>query len=102
MPLPRLALAAGIGAEVSPPRFCNEYLRGDFKADDGAAAKLESLVEASGYDEAVKLAVDRHDLAARDNTAGVGSDERPKAMRRRQLRRRGFFDRWKRAKVVDR
>jgi hypothetical protein len=63
---------------------------------EGAWVKLEKLIEASGYDEAVKLAVDLRDLAARDksNTAFA---KRFEAMRKRQLRRRGFFDRWKRA-----
>ena len=68
---------------------------------DGAWAKLEKLVEASSYDEAVKLAVDLRDLATRDGTA-AGFDKRFEAMRKRQLRRRGFFDRWKRAGVVAR
>jgi hypothetical protein len=63
---------------------------------DGAWAKLEKLVEASRYDEALTLAVDLRALATRDGTA-AGFDKRFKAMRKRQLRRRGFFDRWKRA-----
>jgi len=48
-----------------------------------------------------KLAVDLRDLATRDGTA-AGFDKRFEAMRKRQLRRRGFFDRWKRAGVVAR
>jgi hypothetical protein len=67
---------------------------------DGAWAKLEKLVEASSYDEAVKLAVDLRDLASRDGTA-ASFVKRFKAMRKRQLRRRGFFDRWKRANETE-
>jgi len=63
---------------------------------DGAWAKLEKLVESSGYDEAVKLAVDLRDLAEREKTAAAFA-KRFEALRKRQLRRRGFFDRWKRA-----
>jgi hypothetical protein len=62
----------------------------------GAWAKLEKLVEASRYDEAVTLAVDLRDVATLDGTS-VGFTKRFEAMHRRQLRRRGFFDRWKRA-----
>jgi hypothetical protein len=65
---------------------------------DGAWAKLEKLVEASSYDEAVRHALDLSDLATRDGTAPVFA-QRFEALRKRQLRRRGFFDRWKRAEV---
>lgn len=63
---------------------------------DGAWVKLEKLIDASSYDEAVKLAVDLRDLAAGDKSS-VAFAKRFEAMRKRQLRRRGFFDRWKRA-----
>lgn len=63
---------------------------------DGAWAKLERYVEASCYDDALPLAVDLRDLATRDGTAPEFAG-RFEAMRKRQLRRRGFFDRWKRA-----
>jgi hypothetical protein len=63
---------------------------------DGAWARLEELVEAGDHDLAVKLAVDLRDLATREATA-VSFAERFEALRRRQVRRRGFFDRWKRA-----
>lgn len=66
---------------------------------DGAWAKLEKLVEASRYDEAVTLAVDLRDLATRDGTAS-GFAKRFEAMRKHLLRRRGFFDRWKRMEVT--
>ena len=57
--------------------------------------ELEVLVGKSAYEEAVKLAIDLRDLENRDG--GPGSfDVRFQAMRKRQLRRRGFFDRWKR------
>jgi hypothetical protein len=61
-----------------------------------AWTKLEKLVEASRYDEAASLAVDLRELATRDGTT-AGFAARFEAMRKRQLRRRGFFDRWKRA-----
>ena len=63
---------------------------------DGAWATLERHVEASRYDDALPLAVDLRDLAARDGTAPEFA-ARFEAMRKRQIRRRGFFDRWKRA-----
>jgi hypothetical protein len=62
---------------------------------DEAWAKLEVLVGKSAYDEAVKLASDLRDLGKRDGASG-SFDVRFEAMRKRQLRRRGFFDRWKR------
>ena len=63
---------------------------------DGAWVKLEKLIEASTYDEAVKLAVDLRELAAGDKRNAAFA-KRFEAMRKRQLLRRGFFDRWKRA-----
>ncbi|WP_438043781.1 hypothetical protein [Sorangium sp. So ce128] len=62
---------------------------------DAAWSELEALVAKSAYDEALKLAIDLRDLAARDDT-NAAFTERFKAMRKRQSRRRGFFDRWKR------
>jgi hypothetical protein len=61
---------------------------------DGAWEKLEKLVASSAYDAAVKLAVDLRDLATRDGEATAFTD-RFQALRKRQIRRRGFFDRWK-------
>jgi hypothetical protein len=61
-----------------------------------AWAKLEKLVETSAYDEAVKLAIDLRDLATREKEAPEFA-RRFEAMRERQRRRRGFFERWKRA-----
>jgi hypothetical protein len=62
---------------------------------DAAWAELEALVEKSAYDEAMTLAVDLRDLARRAYVTAsfTASFE---AMRTRLLRRRGFFDRWKR------
>ncbi len=65
------------------------------KRVDEAWAKLEALVAGSAYEEAVKLASDLRDLAKRDG-ASASFGRRFEAMRKRQLRRRGFFDRWKR------
>ena len=62
---------------------------------DAAWAKLEKLVYASDYDEAMTLAVDLWDLAARDDDAKIFA-VRFETMRKRLLRHRGFFDRWKR------
>jgi hypothetical protein len=65
---------------------------------DGAWAKLEGLVESSNYDEAVKLARELRELALRD-PANPTFTSRFEALRKRQQRRRGFFDRWKRADI---
>lgn len=65
---------------------------------DGAWSKLEKLVEASDYDEALMLAIDLRDLATRAAAAPAFA-RRFAALRKRQLRRRGFFDRWKRANL---
>ena len=63
---------------------------------DGAWRRLEELVAASSYEEAMKLAKDLRNLATRK-----GEPESFRArfdeLRKRQSRRRGFFDRWKRA-----
>jgi hypothetical protein len=67
---------------------------------EGAWSKLEKLVEASDYDVAVKLAIDLRDLATREATAPAFA-RRFEALRKRRLRRRGFFDRWKRANESD-
>jgi hypothetical protein len=69
-----------------------DKLAGDTEA---AWRKLEKLIEASGYDQAVALAIDLRDLAARER-AQLAFATRFEAVRKRQLRRRGFFDRWKR------
>lgn len=61
---------------------------------DGAWVRLEDRVAASEYDEAVKLAEDLRALAARDDDL-AGFAARFAALRGRQSRRRGFFDRWK-------
>ncbi|RKH52971.1 hypothetical protein D7X55_05490 [Corallococcus sp. AB049A] len=63
---------------------------------EGAWAELERLVEASDYDGAVRLAIDLRDLAFRD-AKGMAFARRFETLRKRQMRRRGFFDRWKRA-----
>ncbi|NOK05851.1 MULTISPECIES: hypothetical protein [Myxococcus] len=61
---------------------------------DGAWARLEARVAASEYDEAVRLAEDLRALATRDDDL-AGFAARFAALRGRQARRRGFFDRWK-------
>jgi len=61
-----------------------------------AWSELAQLVETSAYDPAFALAIDLRALAARDG----GLTEfaaRFEAFRKQHLRRRGFFDRWKRA-----
>ena len=62
---------------------------------DGAWSELEDLIARSAYDEALKLALDLRNLAARDGTSArfAATFE---AMRKRQARRRGFFDRRRR------
>jgi hypothetical protein len=63
---------------------------------DGGWAKLEQLIEARRFDEAVTLAIDLRDLATRDGTSTSFANGF-KEMRKRQLGRRAFFERWKRA-----
>jgi len=66
------------------------------KREPAAWTELETMIEESRYDAAVKLALDLRDLAAREKHQGsfIGKLE---ALRKRQSRKRGFFDRWKRA-----
>jgi hypothetical protein len=90
-------------AEAARARKAAERAEGDRQrrltklAPDLEAAwkKLETLVESRAYDEAVKLAVDLRDLATRDAEA-VAFAKRFETLRKRYLRRRGFFDQWKR------
>ena len=63
---------------------------------DAAWTKLEGLVEKSAYDDALGLAIDLRDVATRDGSTAAFA-ARFEAMRKSRLRRRGFFDRWKRA-----
>jgi hypothetical protein len=65
---------------------------------DGAWKELEKLVASSAYDTALKLAVDLRDLAAGKGEAAAFA-RRFEALRKRQMRRRGFLDRWKRLSV---
>jgi len=65
------------------------------KRVDEAWANLELLVARSAYADAVKLAIDLRDLGKRDEASG-SFDVRFAAMRKRQLRRRPFFERWRR------
>lgn len=65
------------------------------KRVDVAWKEFEALVEKSAYDDALKLAIDLRDLAKRDGDNGSFAVTF-EAMRKRQIRRRGFFDRWKR------
>jgi hypothetical protein len=102
-------------AEITPTRFWNEYNWGDLKADpatllaryfdayafDVAWTKLEALIDAKEYDTAMKLALDLRDLAARDGSAEAFAASFT-AMRKRQLRRREFFDHWKRENAPSR
>ena len=61
---------------------------------DAAWSELETLVDEKDYDAAIKLAIDLRDLAKRDGAVAAFA-KRFEALRKRQLRRRGFFDRWK-------
>lgn len=60
----------------------------------GAWKKLTKLVENSKYDQAMTLAVALHDLAVRDGDQAA-FEVQFAALRKSQIRRRGFFDRWK-------
>jgi len=61
---------------------------------DAAWVELEARVDKKDYDAAVKLAIDLRDLAKRDGAVAAFA-RRFEALRKRQLRRRGFFDRWR-------
>lgn len=63
---------------------------------DGAWVELEQLVGKSSYDAALTLASELRELATRDGES-IAFGERFDGLRKRQQRRRGFFDRWKRA-----
>jgi hypothetical protein len=68
---------------------------------DSAWRELDAMVDKKEYDAATKLAADLRDLAERDGLAAPFA--KPfEEMRKRQLRRRGFFDRWKRENQQDR
>ncbi len=62
---------------------------------DAAWTELEALVDKQDYDAAIKLAIDLRDLARRDRAVAPFT-ERFAALRKRQPRRRAFFDRWER------
>ncbi len=68
---------------------------------DAAWANLEEVVAGSDYDGAVRLAMDLRDLAAREGESPAFA-ARFAAMRERQSRRRGFFQRWNRANETPR
>jgi len=85
------AARAKAAADAARDRYLTK-LGADVEA---AWAKLEKLVESSRYDDAVSLAVDLRDLAIRDAASLEAFAVRFEAMRKRKLRRRGFFDRWK-------
>jgi len=82
-------------------RVRNRQLDELSKRVDAVWSKLEGLVEKSAYEEAIQLAVDLRDLAVRDGASDVFSS-RFKAMKKRQLRRRAFFERWRRESGIDR
>lgn len=63
---------------------------------DGTWRRLEELVATSAYEEAVKLAKDLRDLSTRKGEPEA-FPARFEEMRKRQSRRRGFFDRWRHA-----
>lgn len=65
------------------------------KRGDEVWTELEALVAKSAYQEAVELAIDLRELGKRDGGSG-SFDVRFAAMRKRLIRRRAFFDRWKR------
>ena len=71
------------------------------KRGEAAWTELEQLVERSAYDEALTLAIELRDLAAREGDDD-GFATRFAALRKRQLRRRGFIDRWNRANAPGR
>mgnify|MGYP003579598110 CR=1 FL=1 len=78
-------------ADVARTRHMNKLAR-DI---DGGWARLTKLVEKSQYEQAMMVAIDLRDLAVRDGDQATFA-ARFAALRKSQMRRRGFFDRWKR------
>ena len=103
-------------AEITPTRFWSEYRGGDLKADPAehvergfdahidfanwGTHRLMLRVQAKRVD-ATTRAIDLRDLA-RCHGSEVRSAKAFDAMRKGQLRRRGFFDRWNREHEPDR
>ena len=65
-----------------------------------AGSKLERVIHASDYEMAVKFAIDLLDIGTREARAPAFA-ACFEALRKRQPRRRGFFDRWKRTNEND-
>jgi len=65
------------------------------KRVEEAWANLEALVEKKVYEEAIPLAVDLRDLAAREGVLEA-FNARFQALKKRQPRGRTFFEKWKR------
>jgi len=83
-------------AKDAADRARNDHLSRIGKDVEGAWTKLEQLVDARGYDDAVRLAIDLRNLAEREGES-TAFGERFAAMRKRQLKRPTFFKHWKRA-----
>lgn len=62
---------------------------------DAAWIELETLIDRKEYESALKLASDLRELAKRDGSTASFANLFA-GLRKRQLRRRGFFDRWNR------
>jgi hypothetical protein len=94
----RKQAAAARAAKAQKTAAANRKKRFDALAQrlPAAWAELEGLVRDSRYDEALALGRDLRDLAIREGT-GASFAASFEAMRKRQARRRGFFDRWKQA-----
>lgn len=86
------AIAANKAAEASKNKRLDELAA----ATENGWIELEARIERSAYDEALVIALDLRDLARREG-AEVAFGERFEALRKRRIRRRGFFDRWKAA-----
>jgi hypothetical protein len=83
-------LAAKKSAEASR----NKRLDALAAATEEGWTELEARIERSAYDEALVLALDLRDLARREG-AEAAFGERFEALRKRRIRRRGFFSQWK-------
>lgn len=68
---------------------------------DAAWRDLEAMIDKKEYDAAMKLARDLYDLAERDESAAAFT-KLFEEIRKRHVRRRGFFDRWKRENSIAR
>lgn len=88
--------ARAVAAKKAAEAAKNKRLGKLAEARDAGWTELEARIERRAYDDALALALDLRDLARREG-AEIAFGERLEELRKRRIRRRGFFDRWKAA-----